>query len=152
MNMEIVYRLANKTDIPRLLLANVGLSGKVIDEELLPTYVKNGQMFCAEASGRIVSLLYWEKNFVGDPNFLFIHQVTTAPDWRRKGIASELIKAFLKHTTSFGVKKVFADVRQNNRHSIGLMKKLDAIECGWLKGLDDDSEEDVWKVFRFDLQ
>ncbi len=149
--MNITYRLADESDLPGLLQANMGLNGKIIDEETLPTYVKEHRVFCAETEGKIISLLYWEKNFVGDPNFWFIHQITTVVDWRRKGVASELVKEFLGYAASQKVWKVFADVRQNNESSIGLNKKLGAIECGWLRGLDDDSEEDVWKIFRFDL-
>ena len=156
--MNIIYRLANESDIPRLLRANLGLNGKIIDEEILPSYVKEGRVFCSENDGKIISLLYWENNFVGDPSFWFIHQVTTVADWRRKGVASGLIKAFLNYAASLGIRKVFADVRQNNEQSIGLNIKLGAVECGWLKGLDHDSgeddynpEEDVWRIFRFDL-
>jgi ribosomal protein S18 acetylase RimI-like enzyme len=149
--MDITYRLAGESDLPGLLQSNMGLIGKIIDEEILPTYTKEHRVFCAVAEERIVSLLYWDEHFLGEPRFWFIHQVTTIVDWRRKGIASELIKAFLKYAVSFGVKKVFVDVRKNNERSIGLNRKLGAVECGWLKGLDDDSDEDIWKIFRFDL-
>ena len=156
--MNIICRLAEESDPPQIFKTNIGLSGKIIDEELLPTYVRERRVFCAEVDGEITSVLYWENNFVSDPDFWFIHQITTATKWRRKGVATKLIREFLKYVVSNNVKKVFADVRETNPKSQGLMKKLGAIECGWLKGLDNDSdkdgydpEADVWKIYRFDL-
>lgn len=137
--------------MPGLPNANVGLLGEVIDGELLPAYVRNQRVYCAEADDRIVALLYWEENFVGDPAFWFIHQITVGTDWRRKGVATGLMRAFLHHAASRGSKKVFADVRQNNERSLGLMMKLGATESGWLKGLADDSPDDIWRIFRFDF-
>lgn len=156
--MNIIRRLAEESDLPQIFKANVGLSGKIIDEKLLPIYVKEQRVFCAEVDGEIASVLYWENNFVGDPDFWFIHQITTAVNWRRKGVATKLVKEFLKYAASKNVKKVFADVREINPKPQELMKKLGAIECGWLRGLDNDSdkdgydpEADVWKIYRFDL-
>lgn len=146
-----IFRLAQEVDIPQLKEVNMSDLGVVIDEKLLPDYVREHRCYCAETDGHIVALLYWENNFVGNPNFWYVRQITTRSDMRRKGVATDLMNHFLDYARAQHIRRIFCDVRKNNEPSLNLMKELGAIESGWHTGLDEDSADDEWKIFRFDL-
>jgi len=77
-----------------------------------------------------------------------ITNVAVKPEFRRKGIASALIKALLDHTTEEGIVSYTLEVRVSNLSAISLYKKFAFQECGVRKAYYEDNNEDaliMWK-------
>lgn len=145
------YRIANSFDFPEILAANIGNFGETIDRDLLPRLIEEERVYCAEIDDQIVALLYWQVEFLGLPDAWFIMQITTKLEWRRKNVATSLLKAFLDYAKGMQIKKVFADVRHNNIAAQNFFIKLGAAKSGFFSGIDDEILDDNWVLFRFDL-
>lgn len=70
--------------------------------------------------------------------------VVTHPDWRRRGLAQELIAHWLKWASSHGCVEALLEVRESNQGAIALYEKLAFAQVGLRKNyypLADGSKE-----------
>ena len=65
------------------------------------------------------------------------------PQQRRKGIASRLLRDFIRMFETKGIRRIFLDVREKNVAAITLYKKFGFVQAGIRKGYYTDTGEDA---------
>jgi len=91
----------------------------------------------AESAGGVVAYLCaWE--VVGE---LEVQNVVTAPDWRRKGAAAQLLEETLSHARRQGLERLLLEVRRGNVGAQALYRRYGFRECGLRRGYYGDGED-----------
>jgi [ribosomal protein S18]-alanine N-acetyltransferase len=100
-------------------------------------------------SVNLVSLKKVDKKVVGYANFYLIRgevqvlNIAVAPDYRKKGYASLLLKHAIRLLGERGAKDVFLEVRESNLDAIGLYEKLGFARIGRRKRYYTETNEDA---------
>jgi GNAT superfamily N-acetyltransferase len=87
----------------------------------------------AECDGRVVGyVVYSRAGFVGRP---FIHFLVVAQDYRRRGVATELVAAV---EARIGSGRLFVSTEENNGDMLALLAKLGWTSAGCIQGVNMD--------------
>lgn len=125
-------------DLPKLVnfdqLAKNGHSR--VDE--IKTAIVQGRCWVYTDGGAPQGYAILQTDFFGKP---FIYLLYVAPEHRRKGIASRLIRHL---ETVCGSPKIFTSTNQSNADMFTLLQKLDYQQCGEIHGLDEGDPEIVF--------
>lgn len=107
----------------KLLLESVRLSGVYFTEDLFRKLLKRnkGTYFVAEDNGRIIGNIF---SFDDGGYCCYLYKLAVAPEYRRKGLATKLIKTAVKALKARGADYFFAHVNKENQASLKLMKSL----------------------------
>ena len=82
----------------------------------------NSAVFCAYCDNKIVGVVCVENQF-GDG---YLHNIAVADDYRRQGIARQLMNKCREFLQTNDVEKIFLEVRTSNTNAVNLYKK-----CGF---------------------
>ncbi|MCJ7763457.1 GNAT family N-acetyltransferase [Candidatus Bathyarchaeota archaeon] len=104
-----------------------------------------GTVLVSEVKETVVGFAKLTEFSVGDGRFGCILWLAVHPDFRRKGVAAELVKAGTKCLLSYGAEAVFASVQRRNVASLATFDKEGFIRVGFL-GL---WRFFGWRVFNF---
>jgi len=144
---NLLIRAANKKDVTPIfelekICFNLPWSERSFFEEI--TRNKLARYAVAETGERIIGYAgIW---LVLDEGHIV--NVAVHPDFRRKGVAKNLILALMESSRKEGVAAYTLEVRISNKEAISLYKSLDFKESGIRKEYYDDNSEDaliMWK-------
>ena len=102
-------------------------------EGKIESRVANGDLCFVKCDGDAVSHYTWvsleQHDLLGTRMFLaphqaYIHDVLTAPDYRRKGIAGEILYGVAAYLAAKGVDSLFVGVYEYNSASLAMFRKL----------------------------
>jgi len=145
---DLLIRPANKNDVKPIadlekLCFSLPWSERSFFEEI--TKNKIARYAVAENCGQIIG--YAGVWLVTDEGH--ITNVAVHPDFRRKGIARELVSSLMESSGKEGIKSYTLEVRISNEEAIELYKNLNFKACGVRREYYDDNSEDaliMWKI------
>lgn len=92
----------------------------------------------AEADGEIVGFILGTVQRAYEARILAL---AVEPEWRRRGIATRLVKRFLETFERYGVKRITLEVRMSNDGAVSLYEDLGFEKKGTLEGYYGDDED-----------
>lgn len=151
--MALRYRLARPTDIPTLITINIDgeQEYRVYNTKLFRQLVGDRQVLVAVEHGSVVGLLYWRPEFLGRNGQWYLKQITVARAARRRGVGGGLLRTFLAVAKKKKVKKVFADIHNDNYASLRLCLGAGGLISGTVEGVGDTPRKDERVIIRFEL-
>ena len=125
--MELLYSPATAADLPHIWDIEKTLIGawtfKQLQDELA---FAPGWSFVARSQGITLGYIFGIK--AADEGE--IRKIAISPNYRRKGLAAELLKTALQHLAHHNIISCFLEVRQNNKAALGLYQKYRFKEVG----------------------
>ena len=108
-----------------------------------------GSIVLAAHSGREVTGFIVGRIIASDPPEAEIYNIGTLPAFRRLGIGSALINAFIKVCKGAGVKAIWLDVRSSNVTAISFYKQHGFLKSGtrkdFYRGPREDADVMIWR-------
>lgn len=77
-----------------------------------------------------------------------ITNIAVHPDYRKKGIGSQLVNSLIEHSSKWGCNALTLEVRASNTPAKNLYKKFDFVEEGIRKNYYKDNKEDAIIMWR----
>ena len=139
---NFLIRPANKNDVKPIadlekICFSLPWSERYFFEEI--TKNKIARYAVVEIEGKIVGYAgIW---LITDKGY--ITSVAVHPEFRRKGIAKELVSSLMEMSYGEGVKTYTLEVRISNKEAISLYKRLNFKECGIRRKYYEDNSEDA---------
>ncbi len=125
--MELLYLPATAADLPHIWNIEKTLIGawtfKQLQDEL---GFAPGWSFVARYEGILLGYIFGIK--AADEGE--IRKIAIAPNYRRKCLATQLLKTALQHLARHNITSCFLEVRQNNKAALGLYQKYRFKEVG----------------------
>lgn len=132
--MEYIIRQATTEDIPQIKLLFAEMLKAVYQKQevggypdgylenkfLSPTY---NQIYVADLQGEIIAYLSVECHFERE-NFLYLDDISVAPQYRRSGIGTALISCAHNYARQLYINKVYLHVEAANMPALSLYKQL----------------------------
>jgi RimJ/RimL family protein N-acetyltransferase len=133
-DIEAIARLIASLDVGALASPELGVDERI---ERLRTLFDSGRnvYFVAEASGEVVGELTLALNKPGPGALGF----SVHPEWRRRGVASALLKEAVVWAQSQELHKLYAEVFPENKAALAFLEKHGFEEEGRLRA-------HVWRV------
>jgi ribosomal protein S18 acetylase RimI-like enzyme len=103
-------------------------------------YSKKGKVLVCESQGAVVGFAKIIEFSVGSGKYGCILWLAVHPEHRRKGIASDLVKASTENLRQNGAGAVFASVQRRNKASLATFSKEGFVRMGFLG---------LWELFVF---
>ena len=132
-------RKAKREDIqPICSFAQIAIENNANRRQYVTKSVESGICYVAEINGSVVGYAVLDYNFYsnGMIDMLYVH-----PDYRRQGVATELIK----HIESIcKTEKLFTSTNESNLPMQGLMNRMGYIPSGHIDNLDEGDPEIVY--------
>ncbi|MBQ5885961.1 MAG: ribosomal protein S18-alanine N-acetyltransferase [Clostridia bacterium] len=102
----------------------------------------NSAVFCAFCENEIVGVACVENQF-GDG---YLHNIAVADDYRRQGIAHQLMDKCFEFLQTNGLNKMFLEVRMSNTNAVNLYKKCGFETICIRKGFYTNPSEDAYSM------
>jgi len=136
-----LIRRAAKSDIPEIIGIEKASFSSPWDEQLFLDALasKDKYLFTAEEDGNIAGYIVLEK--VVDEGH--ITNLAVGGKYRKKGIASALLKAALDLARENGIKEIFLEVRESNEAAKRLYSIFGFKQLGKRKGYYQGTNEDA---------
>lgn len=100
--------------------------------------IANGNCIVAMVKNSIAGFIIYDTTFYSNT---FIWMVVVSPDFRRKGVATALIR----HVESIcPTEKLFTSTNESNDAMMCLCESLGFVKSGWIENLDDSDPEIVY--------
>jgi [ribosomal protein S18]-alanine N-acetyltransferase len=127
-----VIRRAKESDIPAIVeIENISFPTPWEQQTFVETFEsKDKAIIVSETDGKVNGYIILEK--VLDEGS--ITDLAVAPDFRKKGIAQELITTVINIARHEKLLKLFLEVRSNNAQAIRLYEKFGFVRTGRRKG------------------
>jgi len=98
-----------------------------------------GRVLVAEAGGRVVGYLTFSPaGFIGRP---FVHFLAVAPEFRRRGIASGLLRAVAARV---GPSRLFISTEEGNAPMLRLLEREGWAAAGCVRNVNDDGSAECF--------
>ena len=142
---KLKFRQALNGDINKILELEFDCYKNPLEKYQIQRYLKNGTILIVEDGKTPVGYVIYEHSALTGKQTVEIYALGVTPNYRRKGIGSELIE----YVRAGGIKEVFCVVRETNLDAQLFLKKMDfkcidQIKKHWL-----DSDELAY-VFRYE--
>ena len=135
--MKVAIGYSSKEDIPGIIEIEKASFSLPWGEEVFGE--KLDSLLAAKIEGRVAAYILFEK--IADE--LHIIRLAVHPEFRRRGIAKNLVETVLEQTRGSGVKSVYLEVRESNLASKKLYESLGFDIIGKRKSYYTNPDEDA---------
>ncbi len=104
--------------------------------------IKNKEGFVAEEKGKIVGIIEFSKGYFKDSDYLDF--VIIDKEYRKKGLAIDLIKAFEKDAKNRKVRRIFSCTIPKNMAALKLHKKLGYQYVGYIYHIWKEGDKEIF--------
>lgn len=131
-------KAATNQDLEAVCAIDESVMENASRRDYLSQAITNGKSFVAMVKDSIAGFIIYDTTFYGNA---FISLVIVSPDFRRKGIAT----ALMRHIEAIcPTEKLFTSTNESNDAMKFLCESLEYVKSGWIENLDEGDPEVVY--------